>query len=98
MIQPTTPLTIPQVNAQTADGIWINRIIINAPSPTSPITANVLLTPFNIESGSMFPELNQNLQISDVLADSVNSPELLTAFNSICSAVQGQIISQSLFQ
>lgn len=96
-IQPNIPLNIPPINAQIADGIWINKIMIISPNPTSPIRANITLTPWCIESGSLFPTLQQTMTIQNVLSSSVTSPLLLTAYNAICAAVQDQIISQSMF-
>lgn len=94
MITPNQVITIP---SQTADGIWISSLTINAPTPTGKISCNARLIPYNVESGSLFPTLTKNIFIQDIMSSSISSPEIGEAMESIMGAIQSQIISKSLF-
>lgn len=83
---------------QTYDGIWLSNINIVAPTVTGQISVNVRMVPYSTTSSAMAPqELAKSLWISDLVAQSQNSPEIGAAMNAIFYAVQCQIISQSLF-
>ena len=94
MIQPNNPITLP---TQTADGIWVSSIAIQAPSTIKPVTATIRLTPYNSESGSLFPSLSKTIVINNVYSASASNATLATAMQNIFVAVQDLVTSGSLF-
>lgn len=94
MITPKNTITVP---AQTADGLWISSINISAPTTTQPVRALIRVTPYDSVSGSLFPALAKNIVINDVYATASTNAALGAAMQSIFTAVQGLITSQSLF-
>ena len=96
MIQPTSGSITTQ--PQVFDGIWLQSIQINAPTPTANISAIIRAIPFNSESGSLAPiNYGKSIVINNVVSASINSPEIAVAMNAIFGAIQGQIISKSIF-
>jgi hypothetical protein len=96
MITPSTPIVIPATAEKIFDGIWIKNIQINAPLPTKPITANIMICPFNSTTGELSNNI-KTMQIPDVYAMAATSSHVALAMSNIFSFVQEQVISKSLF-
>ena len=98
MIIPQQPIITEVINSQSYDGIWIRNLQIQAQNPTQPISITARLIPFNSTSSLMAPsEYGKSLIINDLYAQIAVSPEIGTAMQAVFSAIQSQIISQSLF-
>jgi hypothetical protein len=54
-IVPLAPVIVPPVVERVFDKLWMQRMIVEAPSPASPITVYVELVPFDGETGTTLP-------------------------------------------
>ncbi len=96
MITPTSGSITTQ--PETFDGIWLSSVQINAPTVIGKISAVVRATPFNSANGSLAPySYGKTIVINDIMSASVASPEVGMAMGALIGAIQGQIISRSLF-
>lgn len=95
-IQPTAPITIPEVAAKTADTFWLQQLIINAPSLTDKAEVIAKLVPYNSTSGEMFVDRTVTLVIDDVLTKAATDVNLALTINSIFLEIDRQAKLQNL--
>ena len=93
-INNSVSVTIP---AQTADSVWVTSINVMAPSAQRPITAQIRVAPFNTASGSIYRNMEKAINIPNVTSSSMAQAELNAAMGAILTAVQGLVVSGSLF-
>lgn len=94
---PNGPIVTPPVNSEVYPGLWIKSLQIDAPSPTKPINVTAQIVPFNPVSGSLAIGYGKLISIRDVENASIASPEIAEAMAAVFTAIQGQVISKSLF-
>jgi len=85
-----------EIPASTFNGVWIQSIQVNAPSPTKPIMATIKVCPFNSETGDMANNMFKTISIDDVESTSIETPSLGTAMSAIFVAVQDLMTSGSI--
>lgn len=95
MIQPSSgTVVVPQ---QTLDGIWILNVIINAPSVTGKVNAQITVAPFSSQTGTIAMDKKKTIFVDDVFKVAASSSYVADAMEGIYGYVQEQVVSKSLF-
>jgi hypothetical protein len=92
MIQLDTTITVPTL---TYDSVWIRSLNISSFSSTNPITANIVISPYNSTTGEI-SNISKNIMINDVMNTAATNPYIANTVGSIFAYVQDQIASGSV--
>ena len=92
MITLNTTITVPTL---TYDSVWIRSLNISSFSSTNPITANIVISPYNSTTGEI-SNISKNIMINDVMAAAATNPYIANTVGSIFAYVQDQIASGSV--
>jgi hypothetical protein len=91
-IQLNTTITTPVKNY---DSVWIRSLNIGSFSSANPITANIVVSPYNSQTGEI-GDISKNIMINDVMATAATNPYIANTVGSIFAYVQDQIASGSV--
>ena len=97
MITNPHPIVIPATPTSTADGLWIQNMIISAPSPTGKVSIRAQIVPYASSNGILLKDKMKVLVIDDVFDAASKDLSVMTAMEAIFSAVNSQVISTKLF-
>jgi hypothetical protein len=92
MITLNTTISVPTL---TYDSVWIRSLNISSFSSTNPITANIVISPYNSTTGEI-SNTSKNIMINDVMASAATNPYIANTIGSIFAYVQDQIASGSV--
>jgi hypothetical protein len=92
MIQLDTTITVPTL---TYDSVWIRSLNISSFSSTNPITANIVISPYNSTTGEI-SNISKNIMINDVMNTAATNPYIANTVGSIFAYIQDQIASGSV--
>ena len=92
MIKLDTTITVPTL---TYDSVWIRSLNISSFSSTNPITANIVISPYNSTTGEI-SNISKNIMINDVMNTAATNPYIANTVGSIFAYVQDQIASGSV--
>jgi hypothetical protein len=86
-IQNTSPIVIPASEEAIFESLWISKIIIDTPSPSSAGSAIIEILPYNADKKEV---LNQprNIYIQDIWKEIAETKELSDAMVKIIAAVE----------
>jgi hypothetical protein len=59
-ITPDTPVIVPAISEKVYDKLWLQRLIIEAPKPSQPVTVYVELVPYDGEGNTLPSPLTYN--------------------------------------
>ena len=91
MITINNPIIIPE---QTYNGIWIKSLYIQAPNPNQPVTATIVLAPYD-GTGSIAPT-TRIARVDDVMSLADTNDNVANVMTNLYAYVQDQITSGSI--
>lgn len=88
----------PNVINATYDRVWIQEIVISAPSPDGDAQARACLRKYrSTDTGSEFaPDAGEWLTVENVLAESANDPDLAAAIAPLMAFIAKRAAAQGL--
>lgn len=92
-----TPITVPPVEAKSADLLWILGMHVDASQRGQPIRTTFDVAPYIGSTGEVISEQKQTIVVSDTFAACASNPTLAHALGSIYAAVEVLCKERSLF-
>ena len=97
MIKTPTPIVVPAIAAQVADGLWISNLNISAPTITGNIRVMATIIPFVSSTGVLLSDQAKTLRIDDLGTLATTSTVAANAMTALFAAINEQVITQKIF-
>ena len=83
---PKEPLVIPPVPEKIFDRLWLQRMIVEAPNSSKPVTVYVEFVPYN--GAETLPTPITNFTIEDIFAEAAIDQEVALVMNNLFAVLE----------